>query len=205
VNDRATPHPVRRAWALAIVLALAVPVSAADEEAPAAGKFLVASRDLRDPNFARTVVLLTRYDLDGAVGLVINRTTSLGLAETLPEVEGLGAGDGSVWAGGPVMREKMTMLLRTGTPPDESEPVVADVHVSRSRDLLERLASARPRGTVFRVYAGYSGWAPLQLDAELARGSWHVVDADPDLVFASDPDGIWERLVPPAPALRAAR
>jgi putative transcriptional regulator len=193
---------MKRCVLLAAILLAAASLAHADPP-PAKGMFLVASRDLHDPNFARTVVLLLDYDAGGALGLVINRPSSMGLAETLPEIEGLGPGDGPIWTGGPVARGKMMMLLRRDGPLEDTETVVPGVRLSRSRDLLEELAEERSRGTEFRVYAGYSGWGPGQLDGELDRGGWHVVPADAETVFAAEPAGIWERLLPPEPAMRA--
>lgn len=163
--------------------------------APAKGKFLVASRDLRDPNFTRTVVLLLDYDEMGAMGLVINRPTEMSIATALPDVEGLEGRNENVWAGGPVAVHHLLILVRASTRPAGSDEVFDDVYVSGSRDLLGRLVDAEERVETFRIYAGHAGWAPMQLDAEVARGGWEVLPGEADLVFDDTPAEVWPDLV----------
>ncbi|MGB3564873.1 MAG: YqgE/AlgH family protein [Thermoanaerobaculia bacterium] len=160
----------------------------------AKGRFLVASRDLRDPNFAKTVVLLLDYNEMGATGLVINRPTELSIATALPDVEGLDDRTETVWVGGPVATHQMLMLVRSGDHPEGSESVFDDVYVSGSRDLLGRLVEAGGDVGRFRVFAGHAGWMPMQLDAEVARGGWEVLPGDADMVFDESPAEVWPDL-----------
>jgi putative transcriptional regulator len=162
----------------------------------APGTFLVATRDLMDPNFARTVVLLIDYSADGAMGVVINRESELTLSDALPELEPAEANDGSVFLGGPVSPGGLVILVRSTEKPGDSVQVIDEVWVSQSLDLLESLAADEQRKVDFRVYAGYSGWAPRQLDAEVARGDWYVFPADADTVFSDRPARVWRALVP---------
>jgi putative transcriptional regulator len=161
----------------------------------AKGRFLVAGRDLRDPNFERTVVLLLDYNEMGAMGLVINRPTELSIAKLLPDVEGLEDRKENVWVGGPVATGQMFMLVQSSEPPEDSEPIFDDVYVSGSKDLLGRLAKAGTNGAKFRIYAGHAGWAPMQLDAEVARRGWEVLPGDAGLVFDESPAEIWPDLI----------
>jgi len=165
----------------------------------APGKFLVASRDLRDPNFLRTVVLLLRYDDHGAMGLIVNRPSELSASSLLPGVEGLAGRKAVVFQGGPVQLERLQLLIRTGRELEDADRVFADVWVSESRRLLERLAGETEDRAEFRIFAGYAGWGPGQLDHEVAAGGWHVISADPDLVFRTEPAGLWEDLLPRDP------
>ena len=165
----------------------------------AAGKFLVASRDLTDPNFRKTVILLLSYDSHGAMGLVINRPSEVPVATVLPKIDGVEQSRSNVYVGGPVSREHMRMLVRTSDEPANAQRVIADIFVSESRNLLERLLGESERDDRFRVYSGYAGWAPRQLDQEVARGGWHIVPADPDLVFTTTPTETWEQLLPRDP------
>jgi putative transcriptional regulator len=173
------------------------PATAAEADVElAAGKLLVAKREMTDPNFAESVVLLLRYDLEGALGVIVNRRGDKRLSTLLPEIESLDGTRDTVFRGGPVTDGELFVLVRSGRPLDGAHPVFADFHVSQSRELLERLAAA-PRGdTPFRVYAGYAGWAPFQLDYEVARGDWHIVPARGEVVFADRPAEVWQRLVP---------
>jgi putative transcriptional regulator len=161
----------------------------------AKGRFLVASRDLRDPNFERTVVLLLDYNEMGAMGLVINRPTELSIAKLLPDVEGLEDRKENIWVGGPVATGQMFMLVQASEPPEGSDPVFDDVYVSGSKDLLGRLAAAGGDGAKFRIYAGHAGWAPRQLDAEVARKGWEILPGDADMVFDDSPAEIWPDLI----------
>jgi putative transcriptional regulator len=172
-------------------------VRASSAVALAPGTFLVATRKLMDPNFARTVVLLVDYDSDGAMGVVINRETELTLSDALPELEPPEANDGSVFLGGPVSPQGLVLIVRSAEKPGDSVQVVDEVWVSHSRDLLESLVADEESKLEFRVYAGYSGWAPRQLDAEVARGEWYVFPADANTVFSDRPARVWRTLVPP--------
>ncbi len=177
------------------------PAVSLDETQLAAGRFLVAKREMIDPNFAKTVVLLLDYGMHGSLGLVINRPSEMKISALLPELDELKQRKDTVWVGGPVPGNNMFMLVRSTEEPDESRLVFEDVYVSRSEELLGRLA--KKRKSTFRVYAGYAGWAPGQLDHEVARGDWHIVQADGDVVFAENPGDIWPILIPPVPSQQA--
>jgi len=164
----------------------------------AGGTFLVARRGLPDPNFTKSVVLLLAYGPRGAVGLIINGPTDQKLSDLLPQIDGLG---GMVYGGGPVAGNSLMMLARAGGPLEDSVRVFADVHVSRSPELLKRLAEDRKGKKSIRVYAGHAAWAPGQLDHEVARGDWHIIPADADTVFAREPSGIWREVLPRDPLL----
>ena len=185
------------------------PVSVADRAvarggAPAAGKFLVARREMLDPNFAKTVVLLLDYGADGAVGVTINRPSHVELSTLSDEIEGLAASTAPLYVGGPVPAESMFVLFLADDAPEDSERVFGRVHVTRSADVLRDLVDSDEPAD-YRVIAGYSGWAPGQLDNELARGDWHVVEADEGSVFSDRPAEVWELAMPPEPTRQALR
>jgi len=173
---------------LALLLGLAL--SAAVVAQPAAGKFLVASRGLADPNFERSVVLLVQHDAEGSWGLVINRPTGVPLSRLFPEERGLQTRDGTLYSGGPVSAGRFLMLLRAPYRPEESRPVFADVYLG-----LTPASLRDPRGVpAVRVYSGYAGWAPGQLDSEIARGDWRLLPAESAAVFGERPERLWEEL-----------
>ena len=163
--------------------------------APAKGRFLVAQRDLRDPNFVETVILLTEYDDTGAMGLIVNWPTAAPAAELIPQIEGIEEWADTIYVGGPVSRQVMLMLVRSEEELPGAERVFDDVHLSTSRELLRRVVTGEVETAAMRLYSGYSGWAPGQLDFELEAGGWRVVEGDPDLVFADDPDDVWDELM----------
>jgi putative transcriptional regulator len=165
------------------------------KEELAKGKFLVASRQLRDPNFKETVVLLIDYGQDGAMGLVINRPSDIKLATIFPDIKELKERKDTIYVGGPVAVN--TMLLLVGTPrvPEASQEVTQDVYISSSWKVFERLMKNAAKNEKFRIFAGYAGWAPDQLDFEKSRGDWHVLKADAETVFDKKPAEIWQELI----------
>jgi putative transcriptional regulator len=185
---------VRRDQPLARAAAAQSPQSQVN--ALAKGKFLIAGRELRDPNFAESVVLLVEYNADGAMGLVINNRTEVGLSRLLPDIEELKEREDDLFIGGPVQRKSMLlMLVRSRTKPSESNHVFADVYVTGSVAVLEQVIEMGWEADRFRAYAGYAGWGAGQLDNEVARGDWHVSPADADTVFAPEPADVWKRLI----------
>ena len=161
----------------------------------AKGKFLVAARKLADFNFSQTVVLLIEYDQNGALGLIINRPTEMKLSMVFKDIKGLqNRGDTLFW-GGPVMRNQLLMLVRTGARPDGSVQVLQDVYVTSQLKLIEQMIENQETGNRFRVYAGSAGWGSNQLDQEVKRGDWHIWAADADTVFNKESSKIWPELI----------
>ena len=166
--------------------------SLAYAQSPARGKFLVAARGLVDPNFRETVVLLVDHSEEGSWGLVINRPTAVPLSKLFPEEKALQKRDDRLFSGGPVSPGRFLLLLRSPRPPESSRPVFAEVHLASSPAVLR----GPDAGVIaeFRAYAGYAGWAPGQLAAEVARGDWYIMAAEAEAVFAEEPAGVWATL-----------
>ncbi len=164
-------------------------------EAPAKGKLLIASRQLNGPLFAETVVLLLEYGPEGAMGLIVNRPTSVPLATLVPDWEALRDRPETVYLGGPVASHTLYLLIRAAEPPPESTRIVGDVYGTASGDTLRSELERDPSADRVRAYVGYAGWAPRQLDAELARGDWHLADGSPKLVFEVAASELWPELV----------
>jgi putative transcriptional regulator len=161
----------------------------------AAGKFLVADRSIRDSLFSEAVVLIVDYGPQGAMGLVINHPTDVKLSDVLPNLKGVRKYHDTVHIGGPVGINDIFMLIQSGSEPEESLHVFGNVYVSNSEKVLERMIAKPGKGEKFRLYAGYSGWTAGQLERELARGDWHVVDADAQSIFDKQPSAIWKELI----------
>ena len=164
------------------------------EMRPAKGRFLVAVRSLLDPNFAQTVILLTKYGEDGAMGLIVNRSTDIELASLLA-LEGVEKRTETIFIGGPVERSAILLLVRSETHPEKAEQIVGDVYLSADRVLLEKYIAGPEGDERFRLYSGYSGWAAGQLDFEMARGSWHVFPGDAETVFSTRPSKVWRQWI----------
>jgi putative transcriptional regulator len=155
-----------------------------------AGKLLISSPSLVDPNFRRTVVLMTHHDDEGAVGLVLSRPSDLRIDEAVPDLGELPYADEVVYLGGPVQPEAVVVLAELTEAPEESAAIVGHViYMPPNTDPAELRASR------VRVFAGYSGWGPGQLEQELEEPAWIVAEAEPTDVFASDPDDLWRRVL----------
>jgi len=168
----------------------------------AKGKFLVASPSIADPWFQETVVLLIGYNAAaGATGLIINRPTKVPLVEMLPSVPGLKQRSDVVYYGGPVEGQQMLMLIRSDEKLEESENVFVNVYVSLSLNTLERMISAHKTQKQFRVYGGYAGWLPGQLNREVLHGDWYIVNADAGFIFEKKSSDVWHELLHRSSAL----
>jgi putative transcriptional regulator len=181
---------------LAALLLLAAPAAAQSTRPKdiAAGKLLVASRDLGDPNFARTVVLLVRLEEDGVVGLIVNRRTKVPVARALEDLKSARGRPDLLYAGGPVGRADVLALARSKTKLDDAEHVFGDVYLVNSAALLEKTMAASSADSL-HIYAGYAGWTPRQLEGEVEIGAWFIFPADAGTVFAANPESLWPRFI----------
>ena len=159
------------------------------------GVYLVASRKLLDPNFVQTVILLIEYNSQGAVGLIINRETDVRLRKVLPEIGVLRRSKDTVFVGGPVGVDQLLILVRTDSSPKDAYRIMDELYVISSLEVLEHLLKQKGEDVAFRAYAGYAGWAPGQLDSEVARGDWYVVAADLETVFSQEPESVWLQFI----------
>jgi len=185
------------AW---ILLVARTPVAADGQvRAPvgdlAASKLLVADRDVGDPTFARTVVLLLVYRAEGgAAGVILNRPTSLPIPQVLPDLPAPDDPAQQVFFGGPVEPSSVRALTVSAVDQFGALPVLPDVGLLGTA----ALARAIERGLTadrLRVYAGYAGWSPGQLEGEVRRGDWHILDGSSAVVFDDEPDTIWQRQI----------
>jgi putative transcriptional regulator len=171
----------------------------------AAGKLLVAARNLPDPNFAETVVLLADFNEQGAMGLILNRRTDVTLARAAPGLQQPPAQPTLVFFGGPVAVPGVLALLRSTSAPLDARRILADVYLVNTREGLERTIATGADSNRFRVYVGYAGWGAGQLEAEAAQGAWHVSTGDADVVFDPEPESAWQRQIRRTEALQADR
>jgi putative transcriptional regulator len=170
-----------------------------------AGKLLVASRNLPDPNFAATVILLVDVNKQGAMGLIVNRPTKVPLSRMLPGLEQASGGAAPAFVGGPVSPSGVLALLRSKSPRSDSRHVAREVYLVSTRDALTETITAGVGPDRFRVYIGYAGWGAGQLEHETAEGAWHVLDGDDDVVFDPDPASTWRRQIRRTEELSARR
>ncbi|MFQ5781176.1 MAG: YqgE/AlgH family protein, partial [Nitrospiria bacterium] len=158
------------------------------------GAFIVADPRIVDPNFSRTVVLLIHHDVDGSMGLIINRPTATPLSRLLPDMKEFIHPSDHLFRGGPVLPGNLMLLFQTERPPKRMAPVFEDVYFSEEARVLADLLMSTVMERGFRIYSGHAGWAPGQLQAEMGRGDWRLVRADAEMVFGADPDMVWEKM-----------
>lgn len=157
---------------------------------------LLSMPQLVDPNFARTVVLLCEHAAEGAFGLVVNRPSELSAAEAVefsPPLEA--SNDLPLLIGGPVDPSRGWIL--TAAPPEdvESREVGAGLFLSASPAFLRTVLTSRPVPRRTQVFAGYAGWGPGQLDAELADSAWLIMPVELDLIFEIPHSVAWEMAI----------
>jgi putative transcriptional regulator len=179
-------------WLVFVVWLL--PAAAGADKQPAKGRLLVATELVRGEVFAETVILLLHYDENGAMGIVVNRPTDVAPKEIVADVEVFSGYGGTLYWGGPVQMNSLRALLRTDAPPKDAEAIVDSVHLVRVDDGLK---DTQADLASLRFFIGYVGWGAGQLDREMDRGSWRVMPASDEHVFAEDPRALWKRLTPP--------
>jgi len=158
---------------------------------PLAGRLLIANASLFDPNFRRTIVLVGHHDEDGAVGVILNRPLEVAVAEAVPTLASLVPDGDPVFRGGPVQPSAAVVVA------DFSDLDRAGIVAFGSVGFLPERSDGDVAGAIrrARVFAGYAGWGPGQLEDELAEDSWLVQPALPEDVFHRAPDHLWREVV----------
>jgi putative transcriptional regulator len=152
----------------------------------------VATPLLADPQFARSVVYLLEHDGGGSVGVIVNRPSHTPVGQVLPEWHEAVCGPSVVFGGGPVQPDGALCLGRLdGDGPGVRRVVDGVGTVDLDGDVLSVTSIA----SRLRVFAGHSGWAPGQLDEEVAEGAWWVVAGSDDDLFSDDPSPLWSRVL----------
>jgi len=155
------------------------------------GRLLISSGGLYDPNFRHTVVLVGEHNADGALGIVLNRALNVTVEQILPPLSTLVPQGEALFQGGPVQPENPVLLAEL------VRPELADILVFESVGFLvgEVPADIQPNILRARVFAGYSGWGPGQLETEMDVDTWIVEPARVDDVFTDAPDLLWSRVL----------
>jgi putative transcriptional regulator len=165
---------------------------------------LVARPEMVDANFSGAVVLVTHTPTGDTVGVILNRPTRLKLADVAPEFPHAAAYKERLYDGGPVLRQVIVALFHSSSPPEAPAfAVLGDLYLSMHPDNIGRLLE-RPDGRA-RLFTGFAGWAPGQLEMEIARESWYALPASEDLLFRADTSSLWRELVDRARSKRAVR
>jgi len=157
------------------------------------GQLLLDSGQLRGSFFQRTVVLICQHDAEGAFGLVLNRNSGTNVGEAivadLPDT----LKTCPLYLGGPVQPTALSFLLSDSFIPDAN--VIPGLSLGHSLDNLIELGEAFSSTQKIRMFAGYSGWSPGQLEDEIKRKAWLTHEASVDLVFNTQPDELWQTIL----------
>jgi putative transcriptional regulator len=159
------------------------------------GHLLVATPALLDPNFERTVVLLLDLDDNGALGVVLNRPSTVAVSEILPEWAELAAAPDVLFQGGPVSTDSALAIGKSRTAGPDDEPVGFRRVYDDIVDLDTPTEIVGPALAEVRIFAGYAGWGDEQLAEEIRTGSWYVVPSEPDDLFGGEPLDLWAQVL----------
>ena len=153
---------------------------------------LVARAELPDPNFRGSVVLVMNNIGPAPAGMIVNRPTKIPLSRLFPDIEGLAQLPDRVYFGGPVELGAVSFLFRADAPPPEhATKVLEGLYLSTDRDLLRKLLARDNPTEGLRIFIGYSGWGPGQLESEIARGDWTLAPAEAGTIFDGRPERPW--------------
>jgi putative transcriptional regulator len=171
-----------------------LPVQSKNAKDLGAGKLLVASRELGDPHFAQTVVLLVRYDAEGVVGLILNRRSDFPISKVLDTIKAAKGRSDPMYLGGPV-ESPVFGLVQSSAKVEGAQHIFGTVYMISTKPLFEQVISDRPDPGGFHAYLGSAGWTKDQLRMEVELGAWFIFPADAETVFSSDPDSLWPEMI----------
>ena len=180
----------RALCAFLLLFGISWPTSA-DDTKPLTTILLVARAELADSNFKDSVVLVMNNIGPAPAGVIINRPTRIAVSRLFPDLERLAQLDDKLYFGGPVETALVSFLFRTDTPPEHATQVLDGVHFSTNGELLRKLLGRDKPMDGLRIFIGHSGWAPGQLEAEIARGDWTLAPAEKDAIFNGKSEHPW--------------
>lgn len=161
-------------------------------------ELLVASRDLPDPFFQKSVVLMLPFK-EGPllVGLIINKPLKIKVRDLFPDSSELQKLDTMAYFGGPVDADvgMRSAIFRSKTTPSKATLVFGDVYVSFDPDAIAALAKNSQQASTLRIFVGRAQWDPEQFEGEVAAGAWHNLRGGADSIFTTVPDMLWQRLI----------
>ena len=173
--------------------------ASADNAKPLTAVLLVAQPEMLDPNFKDSVVLVMNNIAPAPAGVITNRPTSITVSSLFPDLKGLAQLDDKVYFGGPVEITTVSFLLRADAAPEDATEVLEGIYISTNQELLRKLLGRDKPLEGLRIFIGYSGWAPGQLEAELAHGAWTLAPAEASAIFDGKSERPWpERQTPDA-------
>ena len=159
---------------------------------PAAGKLLIAEPFLADPSFVRSVVLLCEHGEEGTVGFVLNQATPYSIGDLVPDMFNSAL---IIYKGGPVQVDTLHMIHRMPALLGGNE-IAPGVYWGGSYEALQNIVTDKDfNASDIRLFIGYSGWSPGQLDKEMKEGSWVVADLPQGILFSGDQENVWKQVI----------
>jgi putative transcriptional regulator len=163
---------------------------------------LVAHPMFRDLDYRQTVLLAAPAPNGGHVGLILNRPTRRSLGSLFPEHEPSRKVVEPVYYGGPFSRSALVALVKANAAPGAgSVQVMKNLYLAFRANTIDHVIESQPNDA--RYYVGYVGWRPGELKGEIERGLWSVINADPEVVFRKDTEGLWEEMLQQSRRIRA--
>lgn len=161
----------------------------------AQGKIIITPRGSPDPHFSNSVIVLAHYDRTGALGLMLHYKSDLTIQKALKGIAGAEKRTDPVFVGGPVELPVVFALLRAKSAPTGVSHVTNDLYLMTSKQSIANALTEERPVSELRVFIGYSGWGPGQLEREVRRSGWYIFDYDESIVFDDHPDTLWNRLI----------
>jgi len=161
----------------------------------AQGKIIVTPRDSPDPHFSNSVIVLANYGPTGALGLMIHYKSDLTIQKALTGLKGAEKRTDMVFVGGPVEIPMVFALLRSKSKPEGSSHVTDNLYLLTAKQSITAALVGGLPASDLRIFIGYSGWGPGQLEREVRRSGWFIFDYDESIVFDDHPDTLWDRLI----------
>jgi len=154
------------------------------------GNLLVANRDMRDPTFGNTVIMILNRDDKGTFGIILNRKSNISVTEVMPGTDWSG-GPPHVYLGGPVAINSVRILIHSEQHLPLGTMITDNVWIIDTEEALANYSTGMADSLSTNVYLGYAGWLPGQLEAEIMRGDWHIWPGDAAAVFSETPENLW--------------
>ena len=183
------------AWAFVLLVTMLNPGSSQAEGslefAPAVGMFLIAAPKMRDPRFQQSVILLVEHSEEGSLGFIVNRRTEMTVADAFPELD-LDDLAHSLYFGGPVQPSRI-MYVYSDSDLSAEQKVMRGVYWGADYEDLKDILRKKDENAL-RIFFGYSGWGPGQLEFELSLDDWQLLPASTDHIFSPDSENLWRIL-----------
>jgi len=203
VPQKRTILPMIRAVCALVALCAMSWSTSADNAKPLTTILLIARAELPDPNFKDSVVLVMNHIGPSPAGVIINRPTRIPVSRLFPELETLAHLDDKVYFGGPVEIQSVSFLFRFDKAPEHATEVLDGLYFSTDPELLRQLLVRDKPMKGLRIFVGFSGWGPGQLEREIARGDWTLEPADASTIFDHKSQQPWPEPQVPGAVRRA--